>query len=444
MNSKSMMQLHQTHASPIKDYSLDAKTLKILHWVFVVGGLGIILLGFFDNSGNLLTEWDQWCIPITAAAYLASGLLMYFVPQRLTSAILLSFLPTAIYQHGILFWAVHFPSPESYYSVASSGPFFPVVYLVLFIALPKYAAWLSWIHCGLFFVQAGFNTVYFLDSQFNEGRQAAEHLLISILCSQPVYIVSLRYIVALREYLHQTQQEIFFGKTRFLGMLSHEINNLLQGMISALDVLELKIKNPDEKKSLTRLMSSTGQLQTYLRDVAELTKLENPSLHINVSSFRLAEFLGEIHDAWANRAESKKLSLSLGMHPRLADTQIETDPERLRQVFDNLISNAIKYTPSGEIRIYADFAPDDKSKILFDVSDTGVGIDSIYYKAIFEPHVRLNQPGTQRSEGSGLGLTVVARILAALGGSITVFSAVGQGTTFRVLLKSLYGNHDSN
>lgn len=426
--------MKQSRELEILDSELEQKTIAVLRWVFLTGGLGTSLMAWFDSSSGLSTSWDAWGFPITSGLYALSGAWIWLQPSRYTAAVLLAFFPTAIYQQGVFFWGIQFPGMESYSSAASGGSFFPIVYIVLFITLPRHALRLSWLHCACFFLQALYHSVYFWNTPYQEGQEAGWHLLVAVLFAHPIYILALRYIVTLREQLHLSQQASFQSKADFLGMLSHEIKNLLQGMITAIGLLELRAKTPAEKKPLSRLNALTEQFLTYLGDVTELTKLENPSLHIAVSTFPLGDFLHETHDSWQGRVHAKQLQLSLMIPYRMKSQIVRSDPKRLRQVIDNLLSNALKYTPHGEIRIDVLTDPDESSVVWIDIVDTGVGIDPADQTKIFEPYVRLKQAGLPASDGSGLGLTIVAKIMSTLGGSVKVISSLGHGATFRIVL----------
>lgn len=413
---------------------LEQKTITLLRWVFLVGGVGTSLLGWVDGSSGFATSWDNWGIPITSFLYAVSGVILWWRPRHYVFAVLLSFFPTAIYQQGVLYWGIQFPGLESYASAASGGSFFPVVYLVLFIALPRYAWHLSWCHCGAYFLQALYHWMYFQGGPYLPGQEEGLHLLVSVLCSHPVYILALRYIVTLREQLHLAHETSFQSKAQFLGMLSHEIRNMLQGLVTAIELLEFKSRSLEEARIFGRLHVLTAQFQTYLRDVHELTRLENPALAVDVVAFEAGDFLQGVCDAWQLRMSRQQLGLSLAIAPSLQGRIVHSDPERLRQVLDNLLGNALKYTPSGEVRIEAGLDTDDASCWWIDVTDTGVGIDPKYHAKIFEPYVRLRPEGIESSDGSGLGLAIVARLAQALAGAISVKSAAGNGATFRLRL----------
>ncbi|MEQ1533691.1 MAG: HAMP domain-containing histidine kinase [Sideroxydans sp.] len=406
------------------------KMEKLFSKVFIVGGAGTAIASLFDSNSGLFTPWDNFCTPITSALYFISGLLIYFRPQWITLAVLLSLIPSAIYQQGVLYMVMHHPSAASYYSAASSGSFFPLIYVVLFIVLPKGAAKLSWIHCAGFYLQFLLNHFWFSDSQSVEG----EHLLVEVMMSHPVYIVALSYIIRLRERLHATQQEAHQNKEEFLAMLSHEIRNLLQTMVGAIDLLNLKLKDATERRNIVRLQNAASQLQIYLQDINELTRLEDPALSVKKSPFNLTQLLHDMRDEWLPQAENQGLQFTLQLpatHTGAA-WMMNTDEARLRQIISNLISNALKYTQAGSVTLAARVDSEMPHSVTITVSDTGIGMDEKYLDKIFKPYVRLENAKQSRAEGSGLGLSIVQRLVSSIGGTMRVESQLNVGSRFQI------------
>lgn len=414
---------------------------KLFSRVFIAGGVGTLFVVLFDKSSGLSTPWDDYGGPITSTLYFISGLIIYFRPQWLTAGILLSMIPTSIYEHGVLYWAIHFPSTASYYSAAASGPFFPLVYIVMFIALPRGAATYSWIHCAGFYVQFVLNATFLADPLSPPGRVEGEHVLTAVMMAHPVYIIALSYIVRLRERLHETRQEAFRNKESFLGIMSHEIRNLLQTMVGSVDLLDRKLKDPAERRYVDRLRSAANQLQTYLGDVNQLTRLEDPSLKIEVSQVDLTELLNDLRDEWLPQAERVGLQLvvQISADENGEPLLIQTDVARLRQIISNLISNGLKYTDVGGITLSAGPRVESPGGAVLTVADTGIGIEEHFLSRIFEPYVRLKNAVGRRAEGSGLGLAIVKRLVESIGGSLRVESHLNQGTRFEIRLPGVLG-----
>lgn len=406
---------------------------RLLVGVGLLAAFGSMGIWFSDRQQGLSTPWDTCCIPMLAALYLGFGLVHLLRPRQLVPAIWAALLPTSIYLQGVLYLAVSTPSMQGLYAVSSIAQMMPAFYIAAFVALPRGAALLSWLH------YAGIAAQYVLlslaptpvaggpDAQLVMHKTVLASLLI-----QPACILALSYIVHLRDRLHATQQEVFRGKERFLAMLSHEIRTPLQAMLGTIDLLALKLKGSTETRALDRLRTSATQLEAHLRDVTEFTRLENPTLRIHSAPFDLNQLLQELHDEWAPRAHAKGLSLTLDIADPDALRSLHADATRVRQIVCNLVSNAIKYTLVGGATIQASLTK--QGQLLLAVSDTGIGIAPQHREAIFQPYVRLEDARAMRAEGSGLGLAVVQRLVDRLGGQIRVDSHPDQGSRFEVTL----------
>jgi signal transduction histidine kinase len=415
------------------------KMSRLFAWVFICIGIGTSIASLFDHADSLLSPWDNYMVPVTSALYFVTGLIIYFRPKWLTPAILLSIIPTCIYEQGVMFMAVHYPSTASYYAAAASGAFFPLLYVVLFITLPTGAARVSWINCAGFYLQFFLNATLLSELSPTAERIGAEHILVQAMMAHPAYIVALSYIVRLRERLHATQQEAHQNKEKFLAMLSHEIRNLLQTMVGAIDLLHLKLKEPSEQRNIDRLKKAAVQLQTYLKDISELTRLEDPALLIQNSRFDLAQLLNNIRDEWLPQAESRSLQFTVRIQGRGEEQSlfIDADEARIRQIVSNLVSNALKYTTEGSVTIAASVSSDRPNCTTIAVTDTGIGMEEKYLDKIFQPYIRLENAKRTRSEGSGLGLSIVQRLVTSIGGSLRVESQLNQGSRFEVTVPGL-------
>lgn len=420
------MQTTVTTIQPMTDPTLR----RLVAAVFIVGGCTSLAIGIYDRSNNIATDWDTLWNPVTSTIYILSGLSILLRPEKTTLATVFAFLVTSIYQLGIHFYALHRPGPVTYYALASSSSFDPLAYIALFIAIPHLALRLSCLHCAaLYALYFGGTMIWPLST---EGV-AAEHLVIASLLSHPGYIVALRYIVKLQHQLAEAQIAVFRSKAEFLAMLSHEIRNLLQTLVSTIDLLQFKVRDEKSQLAIERMQKTALQLQTCLRDANELTTFDNPSLQIEHSAFDVRTLLNDARELLESKAAAKGIDLTLleAQKPLI----VSSDRERLRQVIENLLNNSIKYTEHGQVTLSAENAPSNTS-VKIKVKDTGIGISAAYQKRIFLPYVRLNNRLTSSEPGSGLGLPIVQKIVAALGGSIELVSQAGEGSTFTVTIPS--------
>jgi signal transduction histidine kinase/CheY-like chemotaxis protein len=218
-------------------------------------------------------------------------------------------------------------------------------------------------------------------------------------------------------------------KGRFLGMLSHELLTPLQSIWSTIDVIESRGRIESTDASFRRLKESTRSLRGRISDLLDFAKMSSGRLETRIRGFQLDKLidtaLRDVEEALAER----NLDVHWDAGPTLSQ-RIYSDPARLRQVIDNLLTNAIKYTERGGITIVAELLPDE-GLMRVEISDTGAGIAPEAMARLFEPFYR--SPLTAgMAEGSGLGLAVVRSLVELMGGTIRFDSQQGQGTVATV------------
>lgn len=412
----------------------DQKFRRFITGVFILGGCASLAIGLFDRNNNIATEWDALWNPITSTCYIISGILILFFPKKTSAATVLAFTVTSIYQQGIHFFALNHPGPVTYYALASSSTFDPLAYIALFITIPHLATRIGALHCAALYSVHFFSILTTPETYLaTDGFTAAQHLSMASLLSHPCYIIALRYILRLQDQVSSIQQRNFASKAATLGNLSIQIKGLAHSLFRAIDQLKPKIHDQKSRTAIRRIENSASQLQTCLRDADDLAKLDNPILKIESQLFDLNSLIREETSQHQEQAQKNGLTIS---HKETSEPIfVRSDANRLRQVVRNLISNAIKYTPQGEITLKCEHSPD-QAYASFSVSDTGLGIPEASIQKIFEPYVRLDNHYEQHRTGSGLGLPIVKKIVTALGGSVRVSSQPGIGSTFTVTLKS--------
>ena len=218
-------------------------------------------------------------------------------------------------------------------------------------------------------------------------------------------------------------------KGRFLGMLSHELLTPLQSIWSTIDVIESRGRVDSADASFRRLKEATRSLRGRISDLLDFAKMSSGRLETRIRGFQLDKLidtaLRDVEEALAER----NLDVHWEAGPEL-NQRIYSDPARLRQVLDNLLTNAIKYTERGGITIVAQLLPDE-GVMRIEISDTGVGIDEAAMARLYEPFYRSPLTAAM-AEGSGLGLAVVRSLVDLMGGTIRFDSQVGQGTVATV------------
>ncbi|MDJ0706051.1 MAG: response regulator, partial [Leptolyngbyaceae cyanobacterium MO_188.B28] len=245
------------------------------------------------------------------------------------------------------------------------------------------------------------------------------------------------------------------AKSQFLAMMSHEIRtpiNAVTGMTSLL----LDTPLTTEQRDFVETIQTGGDaLLSIIKDILDFSKIELEQLELEPHLFKLRDCVEETVDLLATAAYDKNLELVCYISPQVPKMAMG-DSDRLRQVLVNLISNAIKFTASGEVVITVDLAeknavagpksptsdsilsesqPNSAPPLLFSVRDTGIGIPTEHRDRLFKPFSQIDSAITRRFSGTGLGLAISKRLCEMMGGSIWVESKPGKGSTFYFTIK---------
>ncbi|MDP3868325.1 ATP-binding protein [Phenylobacterium sp.] len=220
------------------------------------------------------------------------------------------------------------------------------------------------------------------------------------------------------------------AKSNFLATISHEIRTPLNGVLGMAQVMAAEDLSPAQRERLGVIRQSGETLLTILNDVLDLSKIEAGKLDLEMAEFDLAGLVGGAQDAFSGVAERKAIDLALVISPE-ARGRYRSDPTRLRQILYNLVSNALKFTDAGEVRLAVTRAQED---LVIEVSDTGLGMSAEVMGRLFQKFEQADASTTRRFGGTGLGLAICRQLAELLGGAITVTSAEGRGSTFRVVL----------
>ena len=223
-------------------------------------------------------------------------------------------------------------------------------------------------------------------------------------------------------------------RSEFLGNVSHELRTpifALQGLLETL--LNGALDDPTVNRSfLEKAQSNATRLNTLLTDLIDISQIESGEMRMSFRYFHVNEFLDAVAKDFHHVALQRKVTLTLTMESD-AKTQVYGDRDRLRQVMDNLLDNAIKYNrDGGSVTISS---TENESRVEIRVVDTGVGISEEHLPRIFERFYRVDKDRSREVGGTGLGLAIVKHILEAHRSTIAVESLQGNGSTFRFTLK---------
>jgi signal transduction histidine kinase len=222
------------------------------------------------------------------------------------------------------------------------------------------------------------------------------------------------------------------AKSGFLANMSHDLRTPLNAIAGYAELMELGIRGPvtDEQRiDLARIRRSTRHLLSLINDILNFAKLDHGSLEFHIVDVPLAAIVAELEEMITSQFRAKSITLDCTGCSGIA----RADPERLRQILLNLLTNALKFTaPGGRVKVVTSQSSE---RVTIDVLDTGVGIRAGMLEGIFEPFVQVDRSLTSgSSDGVGLGLAISRDLARRMDAELTVQSTVGEGSRFSLSL----------
>ena len=228
-------------------------------------------------------------------------------------------------------------------------------------------------------------------------------------------------------------REVSELKSRFLSYMSHEFRTPLGSILSMTRLLEDGMDGPlteEQRRQVRFISTSTSELREMVDDLLDLAKIEAGRITISPAWFDLMDLFSALRGMFRPLVEGNQVDLLFEDPPVMP--MLYTDDKKLAQILRNFISNALKFTPSGQVIVSTQL--EGESAVRFSVRDTGIGIPAELQSTLFEDFVQVDTPLQKRLRGTGLGLSLCKRFAELLGGHVGVESEIGTGSNFYVVL----------
>jgi PAS domain S-box-containing protein len=226
------------------------------------------------------------------------------------------------------------------------------------------------------------------------------------------------------------------AKSEFLANMSHEIRTPLNGIMGMIQLLDGTPVGADQNKYIELALTSCNRLTSLLSDILDLSRIEAGMMEIHESKFRFEDLRSSILGLFAIESLTKAVTLKCVIDPTI-HPEVIGDEGRVLQILFNLVGNGLKFTKEGSVTV--EIIPlksenNDVYRVLFTVSDTGIGIHEDNINDLFKPFAQIEKSYTRKYQGAGLGLPIVKKLVLLMGGSIDIDSIVGEGTSMNVVL----------
>ena len=235
----------------------------------------------------------------------------------------------------------------------------------------------------------------------------------------------------------QSAERASKAKTDFLANMSHDIRTPMNAIIGITTLMKNELHQPEKLAEHLGKLENSGQLLLgIINDILDMSRIESGKTTLNEEKMNLPQQISQLDSIIRQQAGQRRQTFTVNTH--LQHENVLADPNRLNRVLMNILSNAVKYTPTGgHIRFEVDELPRNEhyARYRFVVQDDGIGMSEAYQKTLFDPFTREERSGINKVQGTGLGMAITKSVIDLMGGSISVESATGKGTRFEVVLE---------
>ena len=235
----------------------------------------------------------------------------------------------------------------------------------------------------------------------------------------------------------QSAERASKAKTDFLSNMSHDIRTPMNAIIGITTLMKNELHQPEKLAEHLGKLETSGQLLLgIINNILDMSRIESGKTTLNVEKMNLPQQVSQLDSIIRQQAGQRRQTFTVNTH--LQHENVLADPNRLNQVLMNILSNAVKYTPKGgHIRLEVEELPRNEhfARYRFVVQDDGIGMSEEFQKTLFDPFTREEKSGTNKVQGTGLGMAITKSIVDLMGGTIHVESTTGKGTRFEVVLE---------
>ena len=235
----------------------------------------------------------------------------------------------------------------------------------------------------------------------------------------------------------QSAERASKAKTDFLSNMSHDIRTPMNAIIGITTLMKNELHQPEKLAEHLDKLETSGQLLLgIINNILDMSRIESGKTTLNEEKMNLSQQISQLDSIIRQQAGQRRQTFTVNTH--LQHENVLADPNRLNRVLMNILSNAVKYTPTGgHIRFEVEELPRNEhyARYRFVVQDDGIGMSEEFQKTLFDPFTREEKSGTNKVQGTGLGMAITKSIVDLMGGSISVESAPGRGTRFEVVLE---------